>query len=579
MSGGSPSALLRDLGGMSRTARGRLAGGTVLGVLASLASIGLLLTSGWLISRAAQHPPVLYLMVAIVAVRAFGIARAALRYAERLATHDGALRVGTDLRVAVYRRLERLAPSTLAAGRRGDRVARIVGDVDAVGDLLVRVFVPRIVTAVSAGVVVGLVLVILPAGGVLLGACVVLGWLLAETGVRFGGRTASAATTGLRGVLAAEVAESVRAAREIAAYGASATYAGRIASASSGLAHAERRTAFLDGAGTLAIRFAMTLALVGIASLGVAAVAAGDLDPVLLAVVVLAPLALLEPLEAVPGIVAQEQRSTLSRRRLLELSAQRDEALRDPQDPVAPRSSVALHVRDLRLGWGEAPDLVAGFDLDLDEGATVLVTGPSGAGKSTLAAALLRLAAPRGGSITIGGVETSTMTGADVRARIGLLRQDEHVFDTSVRENLRIADPDADDERLLIALRGAGLGPLLDRLPDGLETEVGENGRRLSGGERQRLGLARLLLADHRVLVLDEPTEHLDPSAADRLVDDLLALAPARSLLVLSHDPRFLARGLERVRLDAWHPAGATGAVVGDGATAAPPGQDRRALT
>jgi ABC-type multidrug transport system fused ATPase/permease subunit len=146
------------------TARRRLLLGGFFGLLASLASIGLLLVSAWLISRAAQHPPVLYLMVAIVAVRAFGIARAALRYVERLYTHDGALRIGTEIRLAVYERLERLSPSTLAAGRRGERIARIVSDVDALQDRIVRVVIPRVVTALSAAVVVGLVLAVFPLG-------------------------------------------------------------------------------------------------------------------------------------------------------------------------------------------------------------------------------------------------------------------------------------------------------------------------------------------------------------------------------------------------------------------------------
>ncbi|MFD1827340.1 MULTISPECIES: thiol reductant ABC exporter subunit CydC [Mumia] len=532
------------------TARRRLVLGGFFGLLASLASIGLLLVSAWLISRAAQHPPVLYLMLAIVAVRAFGVARAALRYVERLFTHDGALRIGTQIRLAVYEGLERLSPSTLAAGRRGERISRIVSDVEALQDRIVRVAIPRVVTALSAAVVVGLVLAVFPLGGAILAAAVLVAWCGVLVAVRLGGDQTNAATADLRGALAAEVSQIVRSASDLVAYGAADQARDEVVRTGDRLASTERRTAFLDGFGVLLVRVCLGAATCAIAWIGVAAVADGALSPVLLAVVVLAPVALAEPLEGLSGIEQQDLRSAASRRRVDELVSAPEDVV-DPVDPAADPVGFDLHLRDVALGWGDAPDLVRGLDLDLPEGAVVAVAGPSGSGKSTLAAVLLRLAAPRAGTITLGGTPIDTLTGEQVRRVVATLRQDEHVFDTTIRENLRIADPDADDATLRAALDAAGLGLFVAGLPDGLDTEAGENGNRLSGGERQRLGLARLLLGDHRVLVLDEPTEHLDAATAEALLRDLVALAPYRSILLVSHDERALAAASHVVRLGA----------------------------
>lgn len=532
------------------TARRRLVVGGLFGLLASLSSIGLLLLSAWLISRAAQHPPVMYLMVAITGVRMFGIARAALRYVERLFTHDGALRIGTQIRLSVYEQIERLSPSRLAAGRRGERIARIVSDVDAIQDRIVRVVIPRIVTALSAAVVVGLVLAIFPLGGAILAAAVLAAWCGVIVVVRLAGNETNAATADLRGALAGEVAQTVRSARDLVAYGAADQARAEVVRTGDLLAATERRTAFLDGVGVLIVRLCLGVATCLIAWTGVVAVADGALSPVLLAVVVLAPVALAEPVEGLSAIEQQDLRSAASRRRVEELVS----APQDVPDPVAPAADPVgfdLRLRDVALGWGDGPDLVRGLDLDLPEGAVVAVAGPSGSGKSTLAAVLLRLAAPRAGTILLGGTPLADLTGDQMRRVVATLRQDEHVFDTTIRENLRIADPDADDMTLRAALGAAGLGPFIDGLPDGLDTEVGENGNRLSGGERQRLGLARLLLGDHRVLVLDEPTEHLDAATAEALLRDLVALAPQRSILLVSHDERALAAASHVVRLDA----------------------------
>ena len=525
----------------------RLVLGRLLGVSAQLCAAGLLLTSAWLIVRAAQQPPVLFLMVAIVGVRFFGVARTALRYAERLVTHDVALRQVVDLRIEVYRALEQRAGHLVDDARRGDLVRRVVADVDAVQDRLLRVRGPWIVAVWTVGVVSVAIGVVLPWAGVV----VLAGSLVAMALVRLTGGSGDDAVTRAGGVLAAEVSNAAVAAPDLVVAGAAA--AGDVTAHVDHLARLERRAAWASGRGQ-ALVLTITAAVVA----GVAVIAT-SVDPVMTGVLVLAPLALAEPLEALvdaerlrPEVVAAERRL----RDLLDAPASVVEVPRD--EASKPLSAVRaplpdrwdLRLDDVAVGW-DTP-LVSGLDLDLPEGSAVAVTGPSGVGKSTLGLTLTRFVSPHAGRILIGGVDVTTLPAADVRTLVGRLGQDEMVFDTTIRENLRIAAPDADDAELERALRDAGLAGWLAATDQGLDTPAGEHGSALSGGERQRLCLARLLLADHRILVLDEPTEHLDDDAAGSLLNDLLALTPRVSLVMITHDQRVID-AIDR-HLDLRHP-------------------------
>lgn len=507
--------------------------GRVLGVLSQLAAIGLLLVSAWLIVRAAEQPPVLYLMVAIVSVRFFGLTRAALRYVERLLTHDAALAMVTEARIAVYRDLDRVAPVGLPNHRRGDLVSRVVSDVDAVQDRVLRLRGPWVVAVAASVVTVAFVAVVDPFAGLVLAASTSLSMGLVRIVVPWSARRSGDRTSAWRGELAADVSQGVVAAPDLVAYGATDLLRGSAHRSVDQLAAAQRRTALLAGLGEAIVLVATGTAMAAIAS------ASSGLAPVLVGVVVLAPLALVEPLTALADAEGRRPAIEDAERRLWALS----ESAAAIQDPAAPRdlpASFDLEVDGLEIGWDST--LGTRIDLDLPQGGVVAVAGPSGSGKSTLALTLARLVEPRGGSIRIGGVDVRDLAASDVRATVGYLGQDEVVFDTTLRENLRIADPDATDDDLLDALGAAGLGEFVAALPDGLDTAAGERGTMLSGGERQRLCLARLVLGRHRVLVLDEPTEHLDERAADALLDDVLALSPTRSIVLVTHSPRVLER-------------------------------------
>lgn len=511
----------------------KLGWGRFFGVLSQLAAIGLLLVSSWLIVRAAQQPPVLYLMVAIVSVRFFGLSRAALRYVERLLTHDAALSRVTEARIAAYVELDRVAPAGIPAVRRGDLVSRIVSDVDAVQDRMLRLRSPWIIALASSVVTIAFVGVIDVRSGLVLAVSAGASMLLVRLVVPWSVRRSGDRSSAWRGELAADVAHGVLAAPDLIAHGATGLVRASAHRRVDLLARAQRRTALLAGVGE-----AIVIASTGVAVALCAAWSSG-LPPVLVGVVVLAPLALMEPLTALadaeglrPGIEAAEHR-------LAEL-ADAPTSIDDPAAGAPLPQSFNLDASDLAVGWGST--LLSGIDLTLDEGDVLAVAGPSGCGKSTLAVTLARLIEPRAGSIRLGGVDTRTLAASDVRSVVGYLGQDEIVFDTTIRENLRIARPSATDDEMLAALSLAGLASFARSLPDGLDTTVGERGSRLSGGERQRLCLARLVLGGHRILVLDEPTEHLDEAAAESLLDDILALAPARSILLISHSPRVLDR-------------------------------------
>ncbi|MYU16885.1 ATP-binding cassette domain-containing protein, partial [Streptomyces sp. SID8361] len=222
--------------------------------------------------------------------------------------------------------------------------------------------------------------------------------------------------------------------------------------------------------------------------------------------------------------------------------ARREEAPSTPY-PLVLRGITARHP-------GQSAPALDGFGLELRPGRRVAVVGPSGAGKSTLAQVLLRFLDPEGGTYTLAGRNAAALDGDAVRRLVGLCAQDAHVFDSSLRENLRLARPGASDDELRSALAGARLLDWVDGLPDGLDTLVGEQGARLSGGQRQRLALARALLAEFPVLVLDEPAEHLDLPTADALTADLLSATRGRTTVLITHRLAGLAAVDEVIVLD-----------------------------
>ncbi|MES9540642.1 thiol reductant ABC exporter subunit CydC [Actinomadura sp. NPDC000600] len=520
----------------ARPARGRLALAVLFGVLALGSGVGLMATSAWLISRAAQHPPVLMLMVAIVAVRAFGLGRGVFRYVERLAGHDATFRILADLRARVYERLERLAPSGLPAFRGGDLLNRLVADVDAVQDLFLRVLLPCTVAAVVGGASVGLAWLLLPSAGVVLLLALLLAGLAAPWLSSVLSRRAERRTTDLRGELTSHVVDTLQGAPELIAYGAAPEQLAKAAQLDRDFTRATARSATTAGAGAAISALAGGLAVWGSLAVGVPAVRSGALDGVLLAVVVLLPLAAFEVVAGLPMAAQYLERVRRSAARIFAV-LDAPPPVREPDAPAPlPAAPYTLAVEDLRARWTpDAPYALDGVSLDLAPGRRCAIVGPSGSGKTTLASVLLRFLEPSGGRTSLNGVDLRALSGDDVRRVIGLCAQDAHLFDSTVGENIRLARPGATDEEIRDALRRARLLDWVESLPDGLETRVGEHGAQVSGGQRQRIALARALLADFPILLLDEPAEHLDIATADELTADLLTATEGRTTLLVTH--------------------------------------------
>ncbi|WP_406326302.1 thiol reductant ABC exporter subunit CydD [Streptomyces sp. NBC_01617] len=530
---GQVLARVREAAGAQR---GQLALALVLSSLALGSAVGLMAVSGWLISRASEQPPVLYLMVAVTATRAFGLGRAVFRYAERLVSHDAVLKMLAELRVAVYRGLERITPAGLGRTRRGDLLSRLVADVDALQDYWLRWLLPAWTAVVVGAAAAGFTGWLLPQAGVVLA----LGLLLAGVGVPLvSGACARRAERQLapaRADLATRITDLLGGTAELTVAGALPARKERTREADTVLTRIASRAATATALGGGLSALICGLTVVAAALVAVPAVHDGRLAGVELAVVVLTPLAAFEAVTGLPLAVQYRQRVKRSAERVYEV-LDAPVPVHEPATPAeAPATPFPLEVRGLAARYsGASRDALDSVDLTLTAGRRIAVVGPSGSGKTTLAQVLLRFLDARAGTYRIGGVDASALDGDSVRRFVGLCAQDAHVFDSSIRENLRLARTVATDDELRAALARARLLDWAEALPDGLDTLVGEHGARLSGGQRQRLALARALLADFPVLVLDEPAEHLDLATADALTADLLVATRGRTTVLITH--------------------------------------------
>lgn len=525
---------LADARRAMRPQRNELMLAALIGTAASLCAVALLGTSAWLISRAAEMPPVLTLSVAAVSVRFFALGRAVFRYAERLVGHNAAFKGLSGLRVAVYERLERIAPIGMARFTRGDVLSRLVGDVDTMLDWPLRVVLPWVQAVLVALATTFFLFTLQPLSALIVGVALALGivavpWLNSAITMRVERQNSQA-----RAELTGAAVSALMASADVLAFDATERVRADVASADARLTSLARRsTAALGlttGIGVLIQGATVVLALLA----AIPAVTSGAMPSVWLAVVALLPIAAYDVVAGLPAAAMSLHRVVGAADRIS--SIDNEIPIADPQSPVdAPTSGFSVELRNVTARWTpDGPNVLHGVSLTVHAGERVAIVGPSGSGKSTIAAILQRFCSYEG-SVRIAGVEAHDLTGDDVRLIVGGLAQEAYVFDTTVADNLRLGNPTATNEQLLAILSRVGLAQWVAALPDGLATEVGTLGRHVSGGERQRLSLARLLLADRPVVVLDEPTEHLDPEAARELAGDLLTAADQRTTIIVTH--------------------------------------------
>ena len=549
---GGPEAPLASTFAIARPAARRLALATLLGACALAAAIGLIATSAWLISRSSERPQESAVALAIVGVQFFALARGLCRYGERLVGHDAAFRVLCDLRVRLYVRLERLAPLGLPAFRSGDLLARLIHDVDALQDLMLRV-VPPFAIALTVGLAtVAVMAAMLPLAGLILLVALLLAgaavpWLTSMLAQRSDAGLATA-----RAELTTSVVDLLEGAPELAVNGAAPEYLGRALGADAQLTRSATASARTAGVGQGLTSLGSGLAMWGCLLAGVAAVHEGRMEGALLAGLALIPLVAFELVAPLPAATQTLQRVRRSAARVQEVM-EVPPPVQEPAHPAPPATGPhVLRVRGLSYSYpGAARQALTAIDLELGPGRRVAVVGPSGAGKSTLAGVLLRFLEYEHGSVTLDGAELASIAGEDCRRVIGLVSQDSHVFDSTLEENLRLARRNATAEELSAALERARLLDWARSLPAGLQTELGERGARMSGGQRQRLAIARALLADFPLLILDEPGEHLDTPTADAIVADLLAATREHATLLITHRLQGLQEVDEVLVLDA----------------------------
>ena len=539
------STFRRELGLMARY-RWWIVIGALLGAAAIASSVGLMAVSAYLIAKSAIVTNVAAVALAITAVRVLAISRAVLRYLERYATHRATLRILAGLRAWFYGAIEPLAPARLAAFHSGDLLARIVSDIDTLEDLYVRVLVPPVVAALVTLVASLLLGAFDPVLGLALLAFLAITGVVLPLASRRLTRGPSGAVVAARAEAHTLLVDQVRGVADLLVFGEGDRHRARALAAGRELDRAAERLAEVRGINAALVALCTSLAGVAVLALAIPLVTDGRLDGVVLAAIPLAAMASFEavmPLSQSAQLLGTTDRAAA---RLFELVDAEPEVV-DPSDPAPLPATHGLEIRGLRFRYGPSePWVLDGLDLAIPAGTSLALVGPSGAGKSTLVSLLLRFWEYQDGAIRIGGRDIREYRADDVRTMLGVVSQNVHLFNATVRDNLAVADADATDDEIEAACRMAQLHDAIVALPEGYETRIGEDGVRLSGGERQRLAIARAIVKNAPILILDEATANLDVATESRLFDALAPFMADRTTLVISHR-RTVAARVDRV--------------------------------
>lgn len=527
----SESVALRRCLSMLQVSRSGFALSLLLGVTALGAAIALGGTAAWLIARASQQPPVLYLTVAATSVRLFGVSRALGRYLSRLASHKVALTGMDNLRNNLYDELAAAPGKKLSTLRRGDLMTRAGADVDEVGNVVVKTLLPALVAAIVGVGTVGVITIISPAAGIILALSLVVSGIIAPALIARSVRLAESQGADARTDIAATSLAILEGATELSMAGTLERARHSLDRAegelSAALARSSRLSAFARGLDVCA----MGVAVIGALLIGIPQTTSGALAQVLLAVIVLVPLSSFEGVAELTPAAAQLVRSAQAATRICSLLD--EEAPAQPHD--VPEGPTVIEARDLAIGWPSGPTLVTGISLTLRPGSSLAIVGPSGIGKTTLLATLTGIIPPKSGSALINGVPAWGADRDQLTSRITMTAEDAHVFATTIYENLRVARASLTRDEASELLARAGLAQWVQSLPDGLDTVIGSGGTTVSGGERRRLLMARALAAPAPIMAVDEASEHLDAATADRLMETLLTRSPDRATLVVTH--------------------------------------------
>ncbi|MGP9539301.1 thiol reductant ABC exporter subunit CydC [Brachybacterium sp. AOP43-C2-M15] len=552
----SPSALRRAEHALE-IPRARL----LAAVLTACATLGsafaLAAVSAYLVTRAWTMPPVLDLTVAVVMVRALGVSRGVLRWLERMLTHDVALRGVVSLRTNLFTALAARTDDALTRLRRGDLLSRLGDDAQELGDHVIRAIVPSLVAIVMAVAVLATFLPLsLPAAGTMLAALLLAGGIAPLASHR-AARLAQQAVVTTRSAVGAKSLEILDDATALQVEGRLGDALSELRARQAAHDAAIDRAALPTAVAAAAVPLTMVLAVTGSLLAAGALWAVGGASAGQIGILLLLPLSSFEAVTALPAAAAQHARSRAAAERLAELAgAEPEEPAPAPAPAPEQRGSAALRAVGLTAGWSADAPRVRGLDLDLPAGSRLAVLGPSGCGKSTLLSTLAGLLTPLAGRVELDGRDLAELGAAEIRAGATMFAEDAHVFATTVRENLRVVRGGLEDDTALAALAAVGLDDWLATLPAGLDTMLGPDGTTVSGGERRRLLLARAVVRRGPVLLLDEPTEHLDTEHGDALLRALLdpdddSLVPRDStVVVVTHRVEAIPAGTPTLRLE-----------------------------
>jgi thiol reductant ABC exporter CydC subunit len=550
--------------GLDRRACRHLLAAIGIALTGELAAVGLLATSAWLLLSAALRPPMLLLSIAIGAVQVLSLLRGTARYAERLASHSVGLGLQGGLRTWLYRRLERLVPAGLPGGDRGDLLARLISDTEEAQDLVVRAAVPVLAAAAAWCAAVTTAAILLPAAGLALLAGGVLAAAGTTVAVVLADRN-SAALPAARGAVGSWVLGVLASSEELAAVGAADWALAQLAERERALGTRTRAVATATGLGRASVALAGGTGLAGVAWTGAAAQRSGRINPVELGVLVFVALGVAGLLQGLPDAVSRLPIGRVSLQRLAGLGRLPSPVVEHAEDgclhervmapdPASARSrrrTATLVLQGAALAYPHRQDpVLRGLDLELAPGRPVALAGPSGSGKTSVVLALLRFIDLSAGRLTVDGTDARALPPEQIRALIAWSPEQPALFPAALRTNLRVGAPHATDQQITELLGQLGLGPWLDQLELGLDTVVAPWGHPVSGGELQRLSVARALLADRPVLLLDEPTSHLDAAAAGAVLETVLKRAADRSLLWITHQLEELPQFTEVRRLN-----------------------------
>ncbi len=522
----------------------------LVSVVQGLSAVALLATSAWLISRAAQQPAIMYLSIAIVGVRTFALARASLRYAERWLSHDAVLRETGNRRAAVFSRMIDFAPAGFGKQSISDLGTRVVADVEEAQNLGLRVISPLVQSVVVSLISTIVFAFMLPAAAGVMGALLLLAFVVALPLSALIARRADSRSASERAQLATKTGRLLENLELLNAFGWTPNAFEDIESAQTALAKSSRLQAISLGFAQAIFSFGAAASAVVAAVIGASEIANNHYDAVMLAVFALLPLAVFDVASAAQPIIGVWRRYRASADRLIEVV---ERELPDELKFAGTNDMAELKTLELsgaEAGYPGSESVLRNFSLKIKRGEVIALVGPSGSGKSTIALLMAGLLKLRKGDLKLNGISADYYSVASIHKRVGYLEQNPAIFNSSVRVNLKIAKPDATDDELISVLRSVSLWSMFSKR-EGLETVVGERGVLISGGEAQRLALARALLADFTLILLDEPTANVDEAQSMSLVKELIKVAKGnqRMLVLITHDNKLAELADRKIEL------------------------------